>query len=211
LAKKLLTFPELEEVLLDVECTMNNRPLCYQGEEFEHQVITPNIMLRGKPEVLLEEDLNKLAQGTQLTKRIVFTKKSKDQLRKRWISEYLYALEERKRKFGGGTDATPKKGAVVLLKEETKNKSLWKLGRVIGSIRGRDAVVRGLRLKLGNGSIVERPLQLVCDMEVGGEDDAVELNPMAKEFVPVGRPTRKTKTEALNQIKGVRMYEDEEN
>ena len=211
IGKKLLTFSELEEVLLDVECTMNNRPLCYQGEEFEHQVITPNIMLRGKPEVLLEEDLNKLAQGTQLTKRIVFTKKSKDQLRKRWISEYLYALEERKRKFGGGTDATPKKGAVVLLKEETKNKSLWKLGRVIGSIRGRDAVVRGLRLKLGNGNIVERPLQLVCDMEVGGEDDAVELNPMAKEFVPVGRPTRKTKTEALNQIKGVRMYEDEEN
>jgi len=106
---------------------------------------------------------------------------------------------------------TPKKGAVVLLKEETKNKSLWKLGRVIGSIRGRDAVVRGLRLKLGNGNIVERPLQLVCDMEIGGEDDAVEFNPMAKEFIPVGRPTRKTKTEALNQIKGVRMYEDEEN
>ncbi|XP_065051285.1 uncharacterized protein LOC135680959 [Rhopilema esculentum] len=203
IGRKLLTFPELEEVLLDVECTMNNRPLCYQGEEFEHQVITPNILLRGKPEVLLEEDLDKLAQGTQLTKRIIFTRKSKEQLRKRWISEYLYALEERKRRFGGGADIIPKTGAVVLLKEDTKNKSLWKLGRVIGSIHGRDAVVRGLKLKLGNGNIVERPLQLVCDMEIGGEDDAAELNPKAKEFIPEGRPTRKTKTEALNQIKGV--------
>ena len=47
-------------------------------------------------------------------------------------------------------------------------------------------------------------------MEIGGEDDAAELNPKAKEFIPEGRPTRKTKTEALNQIKGVGMYEDEE-
>ncbi|XP_028399997.1 uncharacterized protein LOC114523318 [Dendronephthya gigantea] len=43
----MLTFPELEEVLLDVECLMNNRPLCYQGEEFEQPVITPNLLLRG--------------------------------------------------------------------------------------------------------------------------------------------------------------------
>ena len=39
--KKLVTFQELEEVILDVECIMNNCPLCYQGEEFEEQVITP--------------------------------------------------------------------------------------------------------------------------------------------------------------------------
>ena len=98
----------------------------------------------------------------------------------------------------------------MLLKEDTKNRSLWKLGRVIGNIRGRDAVVRGLKLKLGNGNIIERPLQLVCNLEIGGEDEAVELNPLAKEFVPEPRPTRKTKTEALNQIKGIELYEDDE-
>ena len=105
--------------------------------------------------MLLKEDLEKLAQGTQLRRRIVFTKKSKEQLQKRWISEYLYALEERKWQFRGGADVTPKTGADVLLKEDTKNKSLWKLGRVIGSIRDRDTVVRGLKLKLGNGNIVD--------------------------------------------------------
>ena len=49
IGKKILTFPELEEVLLDVKCTTNDRPLCYQGEEFGHQVTMPNILLRGKP------------------------------------------------------------------------------------------------------------------------------------------------------------------
>ena len=72
-------------------------------------------------------------------------------------------------------------------------------------------MVHGLRLKLGHGTIVEQLLQLVCTIEIGGEDDAVELNLVAKQFIPVGRPTRKTKTDALNQIKGIRMYEDEKN
>ena len=41
-------------VLLDIECSINNRPLCYQGEDFENEVITPNILLRGRPARLLE-------------------------------------------------------------------------------------------------------------------------------------------------------------
>ena len=44
--KAMLTFSELEETLLDVECFMNNRPLTYLGEEFEDRAITPNILLR---------------------------------------------------------------------------------------------------------------------------------------------------------------------
>ena len=32
IGKEMLSFNELEEVLLDVECSMNNRPLCYQGD-----------------------------------------------------------------------------------------------------------------------------------------------------------------------------------
>lgn len=210
IGRRMLTFPELEEVLLDVECTMNNRPLCYQGEGFEHQVITPNVLLRGKPEVLLEEDLEKIP-GDQLTRRITFMQKSKYHLRKRWINEYLHALEERQQPSDTrGASVIPNIGAVVLLKEDTKNKSFWKLGRVVGNVCGKDKVVRGLKLRLGNGNIVERPLQLVCNMEVGGEDEAVRLNPLAKEFIPEPRPSRRAKLEALNQIKGVGVYEEDE-
>ena len=120
IGKNLLTFPELEEVLLDVECAMNNRPLCYQGEEFEDQVITPNVLIRGQPEVLLEEDLEKLAQGTQMTRRILFMKKSKKQLRKRWMGEYLYALEERQQQFGGGASTIPKNRSHCVAKRRHK-------------------------------------------------------------------------------------------
>ena len=57
IGKGMLSFNELEEVLLDVECSINNRPLCYQGDQFDNQVLTPNVLLRGKSAILLDEDI----------------------------------------------------------------------------------------------------------------------------------------------------------
>lgn len=46
----------LEDVLLNVESFLNNRPLCYMREEYEQPVITPNLLLHGQPAHFLEED-----------------------------------------------------------------------------------------------------------------------------------------------------------
>ena len=97
-----------------------------------------------------------------------FLEKSKQHLRKRFMKEYVHALEERQQRAEGNIEKIPNIGAVVLLKSEAKDKALWKLGRVVSNIAGKDGTVRGLKLKQGNGYIVERPLQLVCDLEVGG-------------------------------------------
>ena len=82
-------------MLLDVECAMNNRPLCYQGEDFESEVITPNILQLGRPARLLEEDLQKLNEQDNVTKTLMYVKRCKEELRKRWMQECLYALKEK--------------------------------------------------------------------------------------------------------------------
>ena len=100
----------------------------------------------------------------------------------------------------------------MLLKEDIKNRAQWKIGRVIGKIIGKDGVTRGLKIKLGNGYIVERPRQLVCDLEVGGENRAahVKLNPKAQEFIPRERLPRKVRDDAKNQMAAVKVCEDQE-
>ena len=208
----ILKFAELEETLLDTECVMNNRPLCYQGEDFETPVITPNILIRGKPAQMLEEDLYKIGDDETLPKRMIFLARSKKQLRKRWLKEYLYALEERKHSQNKSDVEIPEIGKVVLLKEDIKNRAHWKIGRVIGKIIGKDGVTRGMKIKLGNGYIVERPRQLVCDLEVGGENRAanVKLNPRAQEFRPRERLPRKARDDAKNQMAAVKVCEDQE-
>ena len=72
-------------------------------------------------------------------------------------------------------------------------------------------MVHGLKVKLGKGHILERPLQLVCNLEVGGEDRAIKMNPLAEEFVPQERAPRGAKVTALDKIKGVALYEEDEN
>ena len=51
-----LPWKELEEVLLDVETTVNNRPLSYVEDDVQMPVLTPNSMQFGQPNTTSEEE-----------------------------------------------------------------------------------------------------------------------------------------------------------
>ncbi|XP_002157912.3 uncharacterized protein LOC100197154 [Hydra vulgaris] len=159
IGKGMLTFNELEEVLLDVECSMNNRPLWYQGDQFDNQVLTPNLLMRGKPAILLEEDIALIAKEEYAIRRAKFIKNCKTHLRKRWMNEYIHAMEERQQVRNKGSNIKlPVVGSVVLITEDIKNKALLNIGRVESEIKGKDGVTRGLKILLGNGYVIERPI-----------------------------------------------------
>ena len=216
--KGLLMYSELEEVLLGVECSMNNRPLCYQEEGIDSEVLTPNILLRGKPAILLEEDIGNIDENSTL-KRLKFLKRCKEQINKRWTNEYIHALEERMKKQYQTETTLPAIGSIVLLKDDVKNKGQWRLGRMQECIKGKDEVVRGFRLKLGNGNTIERPIQMVCDMEIGGIEfndttAGTEINDDDNEQNEEGnvdtnrRPRRKEKSLAKERMHTI--YKDDE-
>ena len=48
----------LEEILLDIECCMNNQPLAYLDEEFKQKTITPNILIHGELTTFLKKVRN---------------------------------------------------------------------------------------------------------------------------------------------------------
>ncbi|XP_070571220.1 uncharacterized protein [Ptychodera flava] len=144
IGRALLKFEELEEVLLDVETFMNNRPLCYMEEDFEQVVITPNLLLRGQPARFLEESIDDMDDS-----RDVMSKRLK----------YLRSCREN---------------------DTTKNRANWKIGRIVDNIVGKDGVIRGYKIRTGSGYVVERPLQLVCDLEVSGTNDATGVGTIAE-------------------------------
>ena len=95
----------------------------------------------------------------------------REHLKKRWLTEYVHALEERHRKMFTDEKSLPKKGSVVPMTDNSKNQPKWRIGRVVEIIRGRDKVVREYKMKTGTGYVIERPLQLVCDLEISGSTD----------------------------------------
>lgn len=121
--KGLLTYEELEVVFLDIECYMNNRPLTYQGEEMEHPVLTPNILIRGTPATFLEEDLEQLEEDSITTRRIAHLQNCKLDLKKRWTTEYLQTLEEKQTTREKSEEyKIPKINSVFLVKDDTKRR-----------------------------------------------------------------------------------------
>ena len=108
---------------------------------------------------------------------------SKDALWERWSKEYLRGLRERHNLKHKTRDQDLKQGDVVIIKGDDRNRNKWKLSVVDQMIKGKDDVVRAVRLRAGK-SFLERliqhlfPLELSCDLK-----PKKQLDVQAKEFV----------------------------
>ena len=78
----------------------------------------------------------------------------------------------------------PKRGDVVFMQSETKNRGSWRLAIVEETYPGRGEVIRAVRVKTPNGTLERAmqqlyPLELKCDV---AEKKTVKLNPDATSF-----------------------------
>ena len=87
-----LTEKEFEEIVLDIEVTLNNRPLMHVEEDIQMPLLTPNILQYGQPLLVPEEDLDKDVPKMRRQQRYI--NKCKDAAWTRWKKEYLKALRE---------------------------------------------------------------------------------------------------------------------
>ena len=88
-----LTEKEFEEIVLDIEVTLNNRPLMHVEEDIQMPLLTPNTLQYGQPLLVPEEDLDKDVPKMRRQQRYI--NKCKDAAWTRWKKEYLKALRER--------------------------------------------------------------------------------------------------------------------
>ena len=83
----------------------------------------------------------------------------------------------------------PDVAEIVLVMGDERNRGKWKKGRVMRHVRGRDGVIRGVTL-LHKGHHIERPLSLVCPLEIKGpvatEDGTLQL----KQGIPQAEGSR---------------------
>ena len=97
LGRARLSFRSLQEVLLDVEVILNNRPLGYVENDIQLPVLTPSMIIHGTNVILPEDerDDDRDVAEPEPTKLSRHLKKCKDSLWGRWNDEYLRALRER--------------------------------------------------------------------------------------------------------------------
>ena len=163
----MLTLEELQDVVLDVEVALNDRPLNYLEDDIELPILTPNWMLNVNPGQVPILEAHHL-DDKELRKRTKILGKCKEAMWKRWTRENVRSLRERYVNGGSHQASVPRKGSAVIIQDDSKNRNTWKLGIVVDMIKGKDDVVRGAKVKTANG-VLERatqqlyPLELTCD------------------------------------------------
>ena len=201
-----LKWEELQEVMLDIEIALNNRPLGYVEDDAQLPLLTPNALQFGLPNSLPEEDPDSL-ENVDLRKRARYLRRCKDALWSRWTKEYITALRERHNLKYKSKTPLLKVGDVVLVKSNSKNRAKWNIGIVEKLIKGRDGIIRAARLRAGK-SYLERAIQHLYPLELSCNNwerpQQAQMNPAAREFRP--RRTAAVDEEAIDDI----LMEDEE-
>ena len=77
-----LKWKELEEVVLDVEISLNNRHLTYVEDDVELSVLTPNLMITGESYVLPDEERDS-TEEEEIKRRAKHVLRSKEAVWKR--------------------------------------------------------------------------------------------------------------------------------
>ena len=157
IGSSMLTWNEFEEVLLDIELTLNNRPLIYVEDDVQLPLLTPNTLIHGMNIVNLEKASDNIDEY-ELRKRSRYVQKSKEKAWTRWTSEYLKALREQHKIKHKSHEIQISKSDILLIKGDEKNRGKWNIGLVQHINKGKDGNIHSVKLRCKK-AILERAIQ----------------------------------------------------
>ena len=170
---------------VEVEGTLNARPLTDEYEEFDGEVLTPSHLIYGRAiNIMPHNEVTKDENSCE--ERFKYVSLKLEHFWKRWQKEYLTGLREFHKFKNGGRLREVKKGDVVTVHGEGGKRGSWKLAVVEELIVGKDKEVRGAKVKVagkGRPVYLNRPIQKLFPLEVqarpGGNGQG-EDSPVAK-------------------------------
>ena len=175
LANARLSCDELLMLVIEVENTLNVRPLTYVYEEGDpEEPLTPaHLMCGGRltqlpPYPSVEEDEEDSSKG--LNKRMKYLSLKLGHFWKRWKREYLSELREHHKRNVTKGGAIVEIGDIVTVAEEGVSRGKWRLGKVEELITVKDGEIRGANVKVltkkGKPMYLNRPVQKLYPLEV---------------------------------------------
>ena len=169
-----LTIEELSTVMIEIESTLNNRPLTYlySDDEGVSQVLTPAHLIYGRRLTTnpSSRQFEVMSTAKTLTRRVKYQFQLLSNFARQWQREYLLSLRERTiNKSRGQQTQQIKVGDIVVLKEDCTSRCMWKLAKVLELLKGRDEMIRAAKVQLLSKdkiTSIRRPIQHLIPLEV---------------------------------------------
>lgn len=170
-----LSQDELLTALAEVEMVLNSRPLTVVSAEDLEEPLTPSHLIIGRrilssSDPCLDPDEFQPATSDDLTRRARYLNTTINHFWHRWRKEYLVGLREMHSYYKKSSD-TPRVavGDVVIIHSDDQPRSMWKLGKVLELLTGRDGEHRAAVLQVaGQGRSakrLQRPVQRLYPLE----------------------------------------------
>ena len=191
-----LTFDELSTLLTEVQSTLNSRPLTYEYNEVEEEVLTPSHLIYGRriktlPDEVVEPDDARSEENC--SSRFKYLSTRLEHFWQRWRKEYLVNLREFHRCRSERQERKVEIGdvVVVVVYDEEKKRGEWKTGVVEGLVTGKDREIRGAKVRVitkGKPVHLLRPVQKLYPLEIRSRGEG-QRNTRARDK-NTGSPTR---------------------
>ncbi|KAL0810543.1 hypothetical protein ABMA28_010663 [Loxostege sticticalis] len=161
IGQQLLSYEELNTILVQIECLLNSRPLTVlSSDPAEPTALTPSHFLNTSPLLSLpapavDSDSVSLAQRHSLLDNLV------QSFWARWRMEYLHSLQVRQKWNTSSTPVTP--GTVVVVIDDNAPPLSWPLAIVEKVHPSKDGVVRVVTVRNARGTYL-RPVVRLCPL-----------------------------------------------
>lgn len=161
IGEQILTYEELNTVLVEIEALLNSRPLCpLSSDPNDFTALTPGHFLMNEAPVRLPE-VNLTEISVHRLSRWELVQRIQQHFWKRWHNEYLNTLQQRQKWISKPSNLNV--GRLVLVKDETQPPLRWRLGRVESVVTSADGIVRAANVRVQNG-ILSRPVVKLCPL-----------------------------------------------
>lgn len=171
LGRTFVTLPVLEAIIVEIEASLNDRPLTYVSAEVgDIEPLTPAHLLYGRRITSLPhlhdgdpDDPDYNVSAPTMRKQLTNHTRLLQSFQSRWRREYLTALRDFHKTTGINTQRI-RKGEVILIHDDGP-RIHWRLGVVESLITGNDGLVRAANVRTST-NITSRPITKLYPLEV---------------------------------------------
>jgi hypothetical protein len=172
LGRSRLSFEELTTLLVEVEATINSRPLTTVSEDSsEHLILSPAHFLTVEPAASTSyiDEMPPPLKKEEFRKRWRYRKTLLGLFWSRWKTDYLLQLRTAHFVHNPLANEALKIGEVVLIHNDKAPRLQWKIATVQSVTPGRDGKARSALLRCSDGTVLRRAVQHICPLEASND------------------------------------------
>ena len=164
--------------MVEIESTLNNRPLTYlyADDEGPSYPLTPADLIYGRQIANTPNQRHSNVTSTYqtLTRRVKYHYRLLQNFTRQWRREYLLGLRENTRGQSTSERNTEiiQQNEVVIMRDDSTARCHWKLARIVELLKGKDGRVRAAKICVLTApdhrrtTILQRPIQHLIPLEV---------------------------------------------